>query len=128
MTENLPGLERVKLRFLSMLEDRQREIATHALAAWDGETLDDINGNLIMARDILHKISGSAGSLGFMSLGNHARHCETQIIEHLEGPDADLAICPGELISMLDNFAHDCQELLAESRENIFAQELTGTS
>ena len=123
MTDYMPGLERVRTRFLSMLEERQGRIAAHALAAWDAETVEGVNGNLAGARDILHQISGTAGALGFQDLGKNARDCEGAIIDHLEGPDADLAICPGNLISMLDSFNSDCRDLLAECRENIFADE-----
>lgn len=111
-TPMLPGLEAIQNRFVSMLEDRQAAIAQHALAAWDGETLEEINGNLAEAQATLHQIAGSAGSLGFAALGMSARSCEAEIIAHLEGPDADLAICPGELMYHLDKFVCDCRALI----------------
>ncbi|WP_370402559.1 Hpt domain-containing protein [Sulfitobacter sp. JB4-11] len=117
MMNELPGIDRVRGRFLDMLEQRQAAIAGHALAAWDGETLEDINGNLASAQAVLHQISGSAGSLGFPDLGKFARYCELEIIGHLEGPDADLAICPGELIYHLDRFVTDCRTVIAEQQE-----------
>ena len=40
----LPGIERIRARFLDMLEQRQRALAEHALAAWEGSTLQVING------------------------------------------------------------------------------------
>lgn len=113
IVKELPGLERVRTRFLSMLADRQEMIASHALAAWEEDTLDGINGNLAAAQSILHQIAGTAGSLGFPELGQSARDCENEIIEHLEGPDADLAICPGEIIHHIDVFVTDCRALLA---------------
>lgn len=112
MAESLPGLERVRERFLTMLTDRKERIASHALAAWEGETLEDVNGNLASAQSILHQIAGTAGSLGFAALGESAHACENEIIAHLEGPDADLAICPGELIYFLDAFVGSCDEVL----------------
>jgi HPt (histidine-containing phosphotransfer) domain-containing protein len=112
MVKELPGLDRVRGRFLTMLEDRQERIAQHALMAWEGETLEQINGNLASAQAILHQIAGTAGSLGFAELGQSARASETEIIAHLEGPDADLAICPGELIYHIDIFVADCRDLL----------------
>ncbi|MEW9919240.1 Hpt domain-containing protein [Marimonas sp. MJW-29] len=116
MVDQLPGLERVRERFLTMLAERKERIATHALGAWEGETLEEVNGNLASAQAILHQIAGTAGSLGFAPLGQSAHACENEIIAHLEGPDADLAICPGELIFFLDNFVGACDALL-ESRD-----------
>lgn len=116
MMNELPGIDRVRSRFLDMLEQRQSAIAAHALAAWDGQSLEDINENLASAQAVLHQISGSAGSLGWAELGKAARTCEMEIIAHLEGPDADLAICPGELIYHLDRFVTDCRDVIAQQR------------
>lgn len=113
----LPGLEKVRARFIEMLEDRQARIATHALAAWEGETVEEINGNLESAKAILHQIAGTAGSLGFTDLGVTARQCEEEVIAHLEGPDSDLAICPGELVHHIDGFVGQCRETLATLRQ-----------
>tara|TARA_R110002049_G_scaffold44333_6_gene130163 strand:- start:21207 stop:21566 length:360 start_codon:yes stop_codon:yes gene_type:complete len=109
MVAELPGLDRIRKRFIEMLGERQAQIANHGLAAWDGVTLEDINGNLAAAQAILHQIAGSAGSLGFHELGQAARACEAEILEHLDGPDADLAICPGEMIFHLDSFVAQCR-------------------
>jgi HPt (histidine-containing phosphotransfer) domain-containing protein len=107
----MPGIERIRARFIEMLGDRQAQIAQHALLAWDGQTLEDINDNLAAAQGILHQIAGSAGSIGLAELGNSARACELKIAAHLEGPDADLAICPGELIFQVDSFVRSCLEI-----------------
>jgi HPt (histidine-containing phosphotransfer) domain-containing protein len=109
MTE-LPGIDRIRKRFLEMLSERQTQIASHGLAAWDGKTVEEINSNLAGAQAILHQIAGSAGSLGFEELGQAARGCEMRIVDHLAGPDADLAICPVELISSLDTFVAACRK------------------
>lgn len=112
----MPGLEKIRERFISMLVNRQSEIAVHALTAWDGDSAEIINENLGHARDILHKIAGSSGSLGFTALGNAARACETEIIAHLEGEYADLALCPPAVIHQMDRFVAQCEELIAEYR------------
>lgn len=112
MVEELPRLEKVRARFIEMLADRQALIAEHALKAWEGETLQDINGNLESSKAILHQIAGTAGSLGFSDLGAAARACEGEVIAHLEGPDADLAICPGEIIYHMDLFVKQCEDML----------------
>lgn len=112
----LPGIDRIRRRFIEMLSERQMQIASHGLAAWDGKTVDEINSNLAGAQAILHQIAGSAGSLGFDDLGKAARNCEIRIVDHLAGPDADLAILPVELISGLDSFVAICrQEIEAQA-------------
>jgi HPt (histidine-containing phosphotransfer) domain-containing protein len=120
----MPGLEKVRVRFLIMLEDRQCQIANHALTAWDGDSVDVINGNLKKAQDVLHKIAGSSGSLGFHALGDAARDCEHEVIAHLEGPYADLALCPPGVIHQMDRFIAMCAELIAENRQEY--REVTG--
>jgi hypothetical protein len=107
----MPGLDRIRLRFVELLHDRKAEIAHYALAAWDGETAEDINQNLENARGILHQISGTAGTVGYPELGQTAQQCEAQIIAHLEGDYADLAICPGDIIWFIDTFVEACTNL-----------------
>ena len=108
----LPGIDRIRTRFLEMLRDRQSAIAEHALFAWEGHTLEEVNGNLISARTILHQIAGTAGSLGFDDLGHAARSCENDIVAHLTGPDNDLALCPDALLVQIDDFVEHCKGLL----------------
>lgn len=107
----MPGLDRIRDRFVELLEDRKTAIAQHALAAWDGETAEEINVNLEDARSILHQIAGTAGTVGFPHLGELAQQCEHEIIAHLEGAYADLAICPGEIIWRIDAFVECCGSL-----------------
>lgn len=107
----MPGMDRIRDRFLTLLDSRSTTIAQLALAAWDGESTDLINSNLEEARALLHQIAGTAGTVGYPELGIIARQCEAQIIAHLEGPYADLAICPGEIIWCIDNFVEACGNL-----------------
>ena len=58
----MSGLEKIRGRFLDLLVTRQQSIAHHAVLAYEGQTLDEVNGNLAAARDILHQIAGTAGS------------------------------------------------------------------
>lgn len=109
----LPGLDHIRVHFLELLEGRKTSIARHALAAWDGETVQDITTNLERARSTLHQIAGTAGILGFSELGESARRCEAQIIAHLEGQYADLAICPGEIVWCIDAFVEACTAITA---------------
>lgn len=108
----LPGLDKIRAKFIVLLGDRQMEIAKHALAAWDGQTVAQVNNNLEAAQYFLHQIAGSAGSLGLVELGQAAQECEGSIIAHLEGPDADLALIPDSLASHLDRFVAKCQHLI----------------
>jgi len=110
----LPGIERIRARFLEMLEQRQRALAEHALAAWEGTSLQDINDNLTEARRILHQIAGTAGSLGFDDLGAIARDNEVAIDTHLDGPNGKIASCPTEIIFGLDDFLKSSEALIAE--------------
>ncbi|MEP5173949.1 Hpt domain-containing protein [Sulfitobacter dubius] len=110
MLAELPGIERIRKRFVEMLAERQTQIASHGLAAWDATTVEEIKGNLASAQAILHQIAGSAGSLGFEELGRMARKCETQIVDHLAGPSANRADCPIEIISELDGFVAQCRK------------------
>ena len=117
----LPGIDRIRTRFLEMLRDRQSAIAEHALFAWEGHTLEEVNGNLTSARTILHQIAGTAGSLGFNALGTEARSCEIKIDEHLNGPDADLALCPAELIFVMDGFVQTCDDVFNSEAQHVSA-------
>lgn len=111
----MAGLDRIRLRFIELLATRKADIAQYALAAWDGESAEDINANLEGARGILHQISGTAGTVGYPELGQIAQQCEAQIIAHLEGDYADLAICPGDIIWFIDTFVEACTALTDHS-------------
>lgn len=117
----LPGIDRIRLRFLQMLCDRQFAIAEHALAAWESDTVDGINSNLTSARTLFHQIAGTAGSLGSEELGEEARTCEITIDKHLESAQAEVATCPSELIFGMDDFLKISQALIEENSELINA-------
>ena len=109
----LPGIDRVRERFLIMLKDRADLIAAHAIAAWESETLEGVNDNLAAAQGKLHQIAGTAGTLGFGDLGGQARDCEMMIISHLQSEEADLAICPEDIVDALGLFIVSSDALLA---------------
>lgn len=114
MIEALPGIERIKTRFLDLLEERQSIIASHALAAWDSQDTKDMHSHLTAAQSALHQIAGSAGSLGFAPLGQAARECENEIIVHLENQDNNGRMISSEVMSRLDTFVSMSQTLLAK--------------
>tara|TARA_R110000787_G_scaffold94172_4_gene196801 strand:+ start:1043 stop:1402 length:360 start_codon:yes stop_codon:yes gene_type:complete len=114
ISEALLGIEKIKIRFLALLEERQGVIAHHALAAWESTDPNEVRSHLNAAQNILHQIAGSAGSLGFDSLGQVARDCENEIIAHLEGPDGKSTPLPFEIIGRMDAFVSMSQALLTE--------------
>lgn len=71
-----PGLERIRARFLEMLDERLTEM--------ERLSKDPSRESLLASQLILHKIAGSAGTLGLADLGERARICENQIISHLD--------------------------------------------
>ena len=107
----MPGLDRIRIRFIELLGTRKIDIAQYALAAWDGKNAEEINTNLEAAGGVLHQIAGTAGTVGYPELGTTAEQCEAQIIAHLEGPYADLAVCPDEIIASIDSFVAGCTTL-----------------
>ncbi len=106
------GLEKIRGRFLDLLKTRQQNIAHHAVLAYDSTTIEDVNTNLAAARDILHQIAGTAGSLGFEKLGISARHCENEIVTHLNTPNDELTLCPDGLLVQLDDFVGQCRSII----------------
>lgn len=114
MAEALSGIEKIKIRFLDLLEERQGVIAHHALVAWENTDPKVVRSHLEAAQSTLHQIAGSAGSLGFDSLGLVARDCENEIVIHLEGPNGNRAPFPVEIIGRIDAFVSMSQFLLAK--------------
>ncbi len=110
MVDSLPGIERIKQRFLSLLQERQTTIAHHVLTAWDSTDPTEAAGELEAAQGILHQIAGSAGSLGFHDLGQTARDSENAIIAYLKDPSAKLI----DVMSLIDSFVAKGQTLIAE--------------
>ncbi len=111
----LPGLERIKARFLALLEERQGLIAHHALAAWEEKTPSKMYAHLQVAQGTLHQIAGTSGSLGFHDLGIAARDCENAILRYLEHPDLAEMPLSTELLAQMDDFVSISQSLLAEN-------------
>ena len=107
----IPEPAHIRLSFVASLDAHAAEVARYALVAWDGECAEDINANLELARDILHQISRTARSVGYIDLGMTAHHCAAQIVAHLEGDYADLAVCPGEIIWFVDTFVEACNAI-----------------
>lgn len=106
----LPGIERIKERFIGMLQERQTTIAQHALSAWKSTDPTKAAAHLETAQGILHQISGSAGSLGFHDLGQAARNAENAIIAHLGDPSSELI----DAVELIDGFVGEGQKVIAQ--------------
>ncbi|MCX7560205.1 Hpt domain-containing protein [Sulfitobacter sp. F26204] len=118
MIDTLPGIERIRTRFLTMLKTRQGDIASHALSAWETTDVDAFRDHLAAAQGILHQIAGSAGSLNFGTLGTAARQCENDILGFLESDESATATVPGEIMESLDTFVSLSQALLDENSKD----------
>lgn len=104
MSCELPGLNGIRSRFLSLLAERQAYIAKHTVAAWESDNAADQCANLEAAQNVLHQLSGSAGSLGFNDLGQAARRCEEAIIDHTMRHHGTYHQLPESFLEMLDEF------------------------
>lgn len=101
----LPGLERIRLRFLDMLVERLSDLERLCREM----AKDDPQSNALRElQSIMHKIAGSAGTLGLQDLGDTARICENQIIDHL---DTGTTVLP-EIYQSLGEFAEKAEYLL----------------
>jgi len=92
-------LSAIRTRFLTLLDDRLDMLEYYRANV--GRT-DDDQAPLMGIRDIAHKISGTAGTLGFMDLGNEAATVENAIIDELKQPG--LVSASANLCARIDNF------------------------
>lgn len=92
-------LQAIRVRFLTLLDDRLDMLEYYRANV--GRT-DDDQAPLIGIRDIAHKISGTAGTLGFQALGTDAARVENAIIDELKQPG--LVSASAALCNKIDNF------------------------
>ena len=87
----LPGLARVRARFLDMMPARLQEIES---ACFETKDPYAARQGLNKAQTILHQIAGSAGTLGFARFGDEARRVEELIVDYFKDgePSADLIL------------------------------------
>jgi len=96
----LPQLLRIRERFVVLHHERHDRLEVLLAGLQHGCAVAD---GLAEARSILHKIGGTAGTLGFMAFGTAAREVEYLIDIHLEGHGPDAA----EIIRALDRLLDD---------------------
>ena len=73
------ALQPIRARFLRLLQDHQ--IAIQSDLEFAIASPEQANQALTRIAAVLHKIAGTAGTLGFGKLGDHAREVEYQITE-----------------------------------------------
>ncbi|MFX0546387.1 Hpt domain-containing protein [Roseovarius sp. S1116L3] len=109
LATELPGFAALRAKFLAMLQERQGDVASLALDAWNTRSGAEKVEKLGEAARLLHKTSGSAGSFGFPEVSEAAASCEALICVHLEDPDVLQTPCPAEIISAADDFVSLCE-------------------
>ena len=114
MTDALPGLARVREKFLSLLEDRCGKIVEYTLAAWQATEDTEKRTHLTVAGTILHQIAGTAGSLGLQDLGEAAQSCEQAIIDFMDLPNAPPEMC-SHIIMEINSFVTCCEDQLTRT-------------
>ncbi|MCX7566486.1 Hpt domain-containing protein [Sulfitobacter sp. F26169L] len=115
MSQELPGLDRIRARFLHLQTARQADIAQYALLAWESDDADTKRLNLQAAQNTLHQIAGTAGSLGFREFGQTARKCEELIIKFFESAPSRHSVLMQEILTNLDAFVTESQNLISRS-------------
>lgn len=104
----LPGLERIRAHFLERLATSYQELSTCVIDALNTANPDSAGRSLTKASTILHKISGSAGSLGFEELGDAARRCEASVLGYLDTSTRHDKKRLEDVAFNISDFVYDC--------------------
>lgn len=73
------GLDRIRIRFLEKLEQREARLITAIQVARESPSRRERIAALEECQLILHKLAGTAGTMGFAELGEGARFCEERV-------------------------------------------------
>ena len=92
-------LDRLRQRFIQTYYSRHDELEVLLDASLQSGLA---RNSMAEAEMILHKIAGSAGSLGMAQLGDAARSVETFIRAHLAQPEPDFEAMQAALNAYLD--------------------------
>ena len=103
------GLTRIRNQFLDRLIDRRDVILKNILDASEESDRALCAESLIAARQVLHQIAGTAGTLGYGKLGHDARHLEDLLTNCLTDGLSD------DGLDLVVAFAADCDAILAQS-------------
>lgn len=101
------ALERLRFKFLGLL--RQRLIVVRDCLDKDTPEAEDLETALF----VVHKVAGSAGTLGLAHLGDVARHCE----ESLMRDQRESGTISPRSRAELDRFATFAQAVLDNQRQ-----------
>lgn len=102
----------VRARFLALLDDRLDVIEYHRASI--GKTEDD-SPSMLGVRDIVHKISGTAGTLGFAQMGSQAAEVELAIMEEMTAGGAIKA--SADLCAQIDGFLETAAQVAIAAEE-----------
>ena len=102
------GLSRVRVRFLEMLSGRLQRLDELHAAIRAGENL---MASLTEAGEIAHKLAGTAGTLGFKSLGDIAIEVDVLSQESAKAGRAPDTLFEAKLTSLRD----ECRAAIADS-------------
>ncbi|PCH97874.1 MAG: hypothetical protein COB84_03225 [Rhodobacteraceae bacterium] len=103
-------LKVVRARFISLLDDRLDELEALRQAIDLGESREKA---LEQIQFILHKIGGTAGTLGFAETGQMARDAENAIINNLAS--AGLKPPFNDTIELVDGFLENASGISSQS-------------
>ncbi|WP_371229288.1 Hpt domain-containing protein [Roseovarius sp. 2305UL8-3] len=101
----MPGLARIRARFLDMLDQREQRLSQAIRIARATSSRGERIAALTECQEILHKLAGTAGSVGLPEIGKKARRCEEAIFEHLDGDDCSSETVHGLLDWFMDTLA-----------------------
>lgn len=113
------GLSAVRRRFAAALPERA-EVLQALQAELDKET--GPFRSMEAAQLNLHKIAGTAETLGFCNLGDAARQCEDMIVAHVEAGQklnvAALRDCLSNVLLLIEAVYHSVPEATAAGTAN----------
>lgn len=102
----------VRARFLTLLDDRLDMIEYHRASL--GRTEDD-RASMLGVRDIVHKISGTAGTLGFADMGSQAAKVELAIMDEMQAEGTVKA--SAGLCAQIDDFLETAAQVAIAAEE-----------
>ncbi|MDF1669969.1 MAG: Hpt domain-containing protein [Roseovarius sp.] len=82
---SMPGIERIQNRFLQKLDQREVRLSNAIHVSCENDSERERKEALRECQQILHKLAGSSGTVGFKDLGEGARYCEELIEAYLAG-------------------------------------------
>lgn len=79
----IPGLDRVRCRFLEKLNEREQRLSKAIATSRTSFSRRERAAALDECQQILHKLAGTAGTIGLHDIGEGAQYCEDAIRKFL---------------------------------------------